>query len=118
MSRKPIPIKVVNLEDGRPTVEQARLRLGHELHQAAREGCRALKLIHGYGSSGVGGELRLRIQATLRRMVADGKLAAMVPGEDWRIADETTWSLLQRFPEWKRDSDLGRGNKGVCIVVL
>lgn len=116
--RKPALIKLVNLEEGMPTVEQARLRLGHELDQAAREGCPAVKLIHGYGSSGVGGELRVRLQATLRRMVADGKLAAAIPGEDWRIADETTWALLKRFPEWKRDSDLGRGNKGISIVVF
>lgn len=118
MSRRPALLKLVNLEDGRPTVEQARLRLGSELDRAAREGCRAIKLIHGYGSSGVGGELRVRIQATLRRMVTDGKLAAAIPGEEWRVSDETTWALLKRFPEWKSDSDLGRGNRGICIVVF
>ncbi len=118
MSRKAAAIKLVNLEEGRPTVEQARLRLGRELQQAAREGWVAVKLIHGYGSSGVGGELRVRIQATLRRMVADGKLRAAIPGEDWRVSNETTWALLKRFPEWKSDADLGRGNKGISLVVL
>jgi hypothetical protein len=34
MSRKPVFIKTVNIEDGMPTVEEARLRLGHELHAA------------------------------------------------------------------------------------
>lgn len=118
MSRKPAAIKLINLEEGMPTVEQARLRLGHELHTAAREGYVAVKIIHGYGSKGVGGVMRVQIQATLRRMVADGKIAAAIPGEDWRVSDEATWALLKKYPEWKADSDLGRGNKGIAIVVM
>jgi hypothetical protein len=26
--------------------------------------------------------------------------------------------LLKRFPEWKRDSDLGKNNKGISLVLL
>ena len=59
MSRKPARIKIVNLEDGMPTVEEARLRMNYELQNARREGCAAVKLIHGYGSSGAGGALRI-----------------------------------------------------------
>ena len=111
-------MKLVNLEDGRPTVEQARLRLERELRQARDEGCKAVKVIHGYGSSGVGGALRTALQATLRRAAQDGGIAALVCGEDWRIADETTWRILQRYPEWKRDPDLGRANQGISIILL
>ena len=111
-------MKVVNLEEGMPTVEQARLKLGYELNRARAEGCAAVKLIHGYGSSGVGGALRTGIQGTLRRMAQDGKLAAFIAGEDWRVSDEATWEALKRYPEWKGDSDLGRGNKGISIVLL
>src|SRR5260221_14458622 len=62
MSRKPAHIKVVNLEEGMPTVEQARLRMEHELHAARQQRCTAVKLIHGYGSSGAGGALRIELQ--------------------------------------------------------
>lgn len=118
MSRKPETIKVVDLEDGMPTVEQARLRLQYELQSARRAGCRAVKLIHGYGSTGTGGRLRLELQKDLRGAVQEGALRACIPGEDWRISDETTWELLKRFPEWKKDSDLGRNNRGISIVIL
>lgn len=118
MSRKPARIKVVNLEEGMPTLEQARLRMETELATARREGFIAVKLIHGYGSSGVGGTLRTGLQRTLRRMVDDGKLRAAIAGEDWRIADETSWALLKNFPEWKQDADLGRGNRGITLVLL
>jgi hypothetical protein len=118
VSRKPARIKVVNLEDGLPTVEQARLRMEHELHVARQAGFHAVKLVHGYGSSGVGGALRNELQKELRRAATKGSIRAFVAGEDWRVSNETTWDLLKRFPEWKQDSDLGRGNQGISIVVL
>ena len=118
VSRKPALIKVVNLEEGMPTVEQARLRMEHELHEARRSGYHAVKLIHGYGSSGAGGTLRTELQKTLRLAARTGVVRAVIAGEDWRISDETTWELLKRFPEWKQDSDLGRNNLGISIVVL
>ncbi len=118
MSRKPALIKVINLEEGKPTVERARLRMEHELHEARRAGFKAVKLIHGYGSSGAGGALRIELQKALRQAAESGAIRAFIAGEDWRVSDETTWELLKRFPEWKQDSDLGRNNRGISIVVL
>jgi len=118
MSRKAARIKTVNLEEGMPTVEQAGLRMHHELHKASAEGYAAIKLIHGYGSSGAGGVLRVELQKALRKAAAQGEIKALIAGEDWRVSDETTWALLKRFPEWKSDSDLGRGNQGISLVIF
>ncbi len=118
MSRKLAPIKTVNLEEGKPAVEQARLRMEHELHLARQQGYTAVKLIHGYGSSGAGGVLRIELQKALRAAVMHGTLRACIAGEDWRQSDETTWELLKKFPEWKQDSDMGRNNPGITIVLL
>jgi hypothetical protein len=118
VSRKPEFIKVVNLEEGKPTVEQARSRMEHALYQARRAGDQAVKLIHGYGSSGAGGALRVELQKALRRAMEDRSIRAFIAGEDWRISNEATWELLKRFPEWKQDSDLGRNNRGISIVIV
>lgn len=118
MSRKPALIKAANIEDGMPPVEEARLRLDHELHEARAEKATALRVIHGYGSSGVGGALRVAIQLRLRELRESGEIREVIYGENWRIADEASWKWLQRYPEWKKDSDLGRGNKGISIVIL
>lgn len=118
MSRKPAHIKVVNLEEGLPTVEQARLRMQYELQSARKGGFFAVKLVHGYGSSGVGGALRAELQKELRKAVQENGIRAFIPGEDWRVSDPSTWELLKRFPEWKKDPDLGRKNQGISIVVL
>ena len=68
-------IKTVNLKDGLPSVEQARTRLRAEIETAQGNGLKLLKIIHGYGSHGVGGELRLALQATLRRMAHAGEIS-------------------------------------------
>jgi hypothetical protein len=111
-------LKTVNLEEGRPSVALASSRLLDQLRLARQQNFVAVKVIHGYGSHGVGGELRTAIQGMLARMAQDKDIAAFVAGEDWCISDETTWRLIQKHRELKQDRDLGKGNKGVSIVVL
>jgi hypothetical protein len=111
-------IKTVMLKDGMPSVEQARAKLHSELQSARQSGVKVLKVVHGYGSSGVGGDLRIALQATLRQMVTKREIRECVYGEKWRKSDERSWELLKSMPELKDDSDLGRGNKGITIIVL
>ncbi len=111
-------IKTVIVKEGMPSVEQARARLQTELRTARQSGVKVLKLIHGYGSGGVGGDLRIALQSTLRQMAQQHEIFDCIYGENWRTSDERTWGLLKRMPELKNDSDLGKGNKGMTIVIL
>ncbi|HEY1731175.1 MAG TPA: Smr/MutS family protein [Terriglobales bacterium] len=111
-------IKTVILKDGMPSVEQARARMSGEIHAARQAGIKVLKIVHGYGSTGVGGDLRIALQSTLRQMAAKKEIRDCIYGENWRKGDERTWELLKQMPELKSDSDLGRGNKGTTIVLL
>jgi len=111
-------MKTINLEEGRPSVPSASSRLLDELRLARHENYSAVKVIHGYGSHCVGGELRIAIQGILARMAQSGDIHAFIAGEDWRISDEITWRLIQRHRELKQDRDLGKGNKGISIVML
>jgi len=111
-------LKTVNLEEGRPSVALASSRLLDQLRLARQQNFAAVKVIHGYGSHGVGGELRTAIQGMLARMRESRDIAGFVAGEDWRISDETTWRLIRKHRELKQDRDLGRCNKGISIVVL
>lgn len=111
-------MKLVNLESGMPTVPLALSLLTDALRMARNERCVAVKIIHGYGSSGEGGAIRTAMQAELMQRARAGEIRAFIAGEDWRISDERSWALLQSRPELKQDSDLGRGNKGISVVVL
>ena len=111
-------IKTVILKEGLPSVEEARARLNSEIHAARQSGLKILKIVHGYGSTGVGGDLRFALQATLRQMITKKEIRDCIYGENWRKSDERTWALLKQMPELKNDSDLGKGNKGITIVLL
>ena len=114
----PRALKLVNLELNRPTVPTALALLEDALRVARQEGFVAVKLIHGYGSSGVGGDIRIAAQKVLAQRAGAKEIHAFIAGEDWRISNEASWELLKRCPELKQDSDLGRANRGISIVVL
>ena len=109
---------IVNLEDGMPTLDQAQRRLTSELARARASGARAVKLIHGYGSSGVGGKLRIGIRQFLGTKKRQNTIRLFVSGEDWDIFHADSRQLLEQCPELSRDRDLGRGNPGITIVLL
>ena len=111
-------LKLVNLELNRPTVPTVLSLLEAAIRSSRTEKFIALKLIHGYGSSGVGGDIRIAVQKTLVQKLNGKEIRAFIPGEDWRISNEFSWDLLKRCPELKQESDLGRGNRGITIVVL
>lgn len=101
-----------------PLVREALSRMERELRRARADGVTVVKLVHGYGSKGEGGEIRIAVQNELMQQRGRNDLHAVVFGEDWRISNETSWELLKKWPELKQDSDLGRENRGVTLVVL
>ena len=61
------PVRELNLELGRPDAAEALRRLAAEVEAARKMGTPAMKLIHGYGSSGKGGRLRTACRTWLRQ---------------------------------------------------
>jgi hypothetical protein len=113
-----LPCKMINLEEGRPTVNVALLQLDRALASARAEGIPILKLIHGYGSSGVGGRLREEVWKALDRFQRNGFISGFIPGEDFRVSNEASWALVKRDKTIKQDRDFGRANRGITIVML
>jgi hypothetical protein len=117
-ARPKILIKVVSLKEGMPLVREALSRMEGELRRARAEGAAMVKFVHGYGSTGVGGEIRIAVQNALIKRLQQSEVRSVIFGETWRISDEATWALLKKWPELKQDSDLGRENRGITVVVL
>jgi len=101
-----------------PTVSEALQHLERELARARQVGCAVVKLIHGYGSSGAGGDIRIAVQKRLVEMAGRGEIRACIFGENWAKSDQQAWALLHAHPELKQDRDLGRRNLGITIVAL
>jgi hypothetical protein len=111
-------MKTANLKSDMPQVSEALQRLDRELTLARQDKAKLLKLVHGYGSTGAGGDIRIAVQKRLLEMVQNGQIRGCIYGENWSKSDDAAWKLLQSHPELKSDSDLGRGNRGITIVAL
>jgi len=110
--------RVLNLENGLPTVEEGRKRLLEEVKRTKQNGGGVLKVIHGYGSSGTGGRLGEGVRKSLLLRRKEGAIQAFVWGEKWDAFDETARLILDCCPDLRRDSDLARGNPGITIVLV
>ncbi|HHE37045.1 MAG TPA: hypothetical protein ENL20_00520 [Candidatus Cloacimonetes bacterium] len=118
ISDRSVKLKTFNLKLDMPTVEQAITSLKSEIWKAKREKVKLLKIIHGYGSSGTGGEIRQAIHKLLPNLVWYKQIAFFIPGEEFSREFENGKKLLDRFPKMKKDSDYNRKNKGITIIVL
>jgi len=108
----------IDIKSDMPSVADAKKRLMARIAEAQRSGTAVLKVIHGYGSSGVGGKLRIGLRKTLERLLSEGRLRRVIPGEQWDIFDPATQSLLGDYAELSGDEDLGQHNVGITIVEL
>lgn len=118
MVREPSKLREVNLELGKPTVDQAMKRLILEVGRTRGMGCTVMKIIHGYGSSGTGGKIRTASRRYLMQLKTKGEIREVIPGEAFSIFEETTRQAFSRCGDLRRDRDLDRYNNGVTFLVL
>ncbi|MCH8495328.1 MAG: Smr/MutS family protein [Balneolales bacterium] len=78
-----------------------------------------VKVVHGYGSDGIGGSNKSAIQDYLTLAVNDLSIKTFIPGEKLRRADLN--DLSRRFSGYKNDFlQLQRdcGNQGITLIIL
>ena len=107
------PVRELNLELGRPDAAEALRRLAAEVEAARKMGTPAMKLIHGYGSSGKGGRLRTACRTWLRQQEL-----CFLPGEEFSIFNQEARRWLALCPQLRQDRDLDAENRGVTYVLL
>ncbi|HDT12179.1 MAG TPA: hypothetical protein ENO01_00825 [Candidatus Marinimicrobia bacterium] len=111
-------IKSINLEAGKPTVEEAMAKLERELNFARSGGVKLIRIIHGYGSSGVGGAIRESCRKYLRQKLSEGRIKAFIPGEDYSISNSKYKELSNRYPILKQKEKTDCKNPGITLIEL
>lgn len=101
-----------------PTLDDARRSVIEEIKRARRDGARALKVIHGYGSSGKGGKLCHGLRKSFALRKKEGVIRDFIPGEDFSIFDNRVLALLEAVPELRGDPDLNATNEGITVLWL
>lgn len=107
----------VNLEAGMPSLAEASRAMGQFINQAKHSGIRVVKIIHGYGSSGVGGKLRIGLRQELAARKQSGKIKDFFAGERFGKTEEVM-PYLNQYSQLSRDPDFGRGNAGITVIIL
>ena len=112
------PLETLNIKDTMPSAEAAWAHCQGAIEGARVRGIRLLKVVHGYGSSGVGGKIRRRVRAGAASLFGSGKLKAVVFGEDWGPFSATARGWVDADPALRNDADYGKGNEGITLIQL
>ncbi len=114
----PGKFKEINIKSDMPTADDAIKRITYHMHNSKKLGYKALKIIHGYGSTGTGGKIKIRARKYLDDQKQRGVIKGYIPGEDFSIFDEATRSAFALCDDLRGDPDLERHNNGITIIIL
>jgi hypothetical protein len=107
----------IDLKSDMPTTRVAGMRLTH-LIKYFKKTDKVIKIIHGYGSSGVGGAIKHMIHQSLNEKVRNQEIKAFIPGE--AISHTLGFDeVIEKFKHFIiNDSDFKRDNYGITYVIL
>ena len=108
-------VAVVNLEYDMPTVGVAMPRMQNALTTHKRQGCKAVILIHGYGSTGVGGSIKSSVLKCLGESNMKGIVRAHTGGEQWSSRKKEFIGMCKALENYERKI---ANNDGVTVVIL
>lgn len=110
--------QIINIEKNYPTVEEAMNRLRLEMSTLRRIGVKSVKIIHGYGSTGVGGSIRQASRQYLKKLEMDHRIKALCVGEHFGPFEQDGRDILGFDKSFRSDPDWARYNDGITLVVL
>lgn len=111
-------LKFVSLKQDGFTVEYSLAVVEIEIESAKREGCVAMKVLHGYGSHGRGGVIAVALKKQLRMWKNQGFIKDYFSGDKWNIFEKETMDLLMKDKSIYNDEDINHNNPGITIIVL
>ena len=111
-------IKTVNIKEDFPPADVAVALLEMEIEANKLGNVGALKVIHGYGSHGVGGEIKKQLTKRLAELKKQNKILDFIPGEKFGDEQKSSEFIVKNFPSLIIDSDLRYYNSGITLVFL
>jgi len=114
-------IKTINLEYGKPFVDEALTRFNYELQIAKKQDIGLLKIIHGYGSTGKGGKIKIALQKHLRILLAKQQITKIIMGENYSKSSQSAKShlkLIKIYHELAETIQADKYNPGITFVEL
>lgn len=111
-------VKEINIKQDMPPADVAVALLEIEVEALKNSEYGAIKVIHGYGSHGKGGEIKKLLHERLKQLKKHGKILDYVSGEKWGEEAIQSHNVATDFPELILESDLKCYNNGITIIFL
>lgn len=108
----------VNLKEDMPPVDIALCNMELEIELAKVSGVKAIKFIHGYGSSGYGGLICKAVRDRLFSLKKQRIIKEYIFGEDWDLNNPKCFKLITKFSGVYDGEDLNHSNAGMTIVFV
>ena len=113
----PSRIQTYDIKSDMPDRIEAGNRLA-EILRFSKGKEKVIKIVHGYGSSGVGGVIKEVVHRSLQKKINEGQIKAYIPGE--------SLSKMMGFDEIirtynhliKHESDYKKGNDGITYIIF
>lgn len=104
-----------NLEQNYPTVELAMQMLKNALTTFKGQGYKAVIVIHGWGSTGVGGKIKTAVRKCLAESSMRGIVRAAAGGEQWAAKKKEFLAICKDLESYEYRL---ANNPGVTVVIL
>ena len=111
-------VRVVNVKKDMPNVDYAIYLCDKEIEYAKIMHDKVIIVIHGYGSSGVGGLIKEVIMHHLSKLKKHKSIQDYVPGEMWADTNPVKEEICQQCPELILNSNLQNLNSGVTVILV
>lgn len=108
----------IDIKSEMQTCLMALAELENEIDACKLGGFTVLKVVHGYGSHGVGGAIKKAVHQRLNEMKKQGIISDFVPCEKWTPNNPLRKKAIEYSSDLLADSDLRMLNSGVTIVLI
>lgn len=111
-------IFTLDIKSDMPPASVACANLEIEIERLSKTNIKLIKVIHGYGSHGVGGKIKRQMNTMLLRLLHDKKIKNFVNGEKLNEEFIKNNLLYENYPQLILDADLKNYNSGVSLIFL
>ena len=118
VAREDLRVKKIDVGHDNLTVNQAQIALDKEFLAAKKRLDDFLIIVHGHGSSGTGGKIKVMVHDFARSLIAARHAKDFIKGEDLTRTSSAAKRISSNHPGVRSLKEWGKRNPGLSILVL